>query len=73
LRQKISRLNIRIRELSGDDVCATEEQDEGNVDDEGDIDIISSDDDDDDVAERRIRRRPKIGSYKKKAEVAFAD
>jgi hypothetical protein len=72
LRQKISRLNIRIRELSGDDACATEEQDDDNGDDEDDIDNISSNDDDDDV-ERRIRRRPKIGSYKKNARVAFAD
>ncbi len=71
MRQKIRRLNIRIRELSGDDVCATEEQDDGNSDDEGEINILSSDDDE--VVERRIRRRPKIGSYKKKAEVAFAD
>jgi hypothetical protein len=70
LREKISRLNIRIRELSGDDVCAPE-KDNGSGDDEGDIENLSFDDDED--IESIIRRHSKIGSYKKRAGVASVD
>jgi hypothetical protein len=46
LRQKISRLDIRIHDLSGDVVCATEEDDR-NGGDQGDIENQSFDDDKD--------------------------
>jgi hypothetical protein len=65
LRQKISRLNIRIRQLSGDVVMCTTDDDN----DASSHEYFSSDDDE----ERVVRRRPKIGSYKKKAGLAVAD
>jgi hypothetical protein len=66
LRKKISRLNIRIRELSGDIVCTTDEDDVADNDATIDNSFSSSDEDDTDD-KKMCRRRPEQLSYKKKA------
>ncbi len=65
LRQKISKLNIRIRELSGSDVMCTATDDD-DADDFIIVDSSSSSDDDDGDGKKICRRRPKNLSYKKK-------
>jgi hypothetical protein len=75
LRQKISRLNIRIRELSGSDIVCTTSTDEDDVNDVSIVDSSSSSDDDVVNGSKTVRRRPKNLSYKKKAgqEAVVAD